>query len=179
MILTFVLSTGLTAVLISCCSDSKEYWVMTGMTTQFFDPFLQSTISDSTDIDSLNIQITAEQQYVSQNQPSFSSFFVSQIYALSCPNPGEQGLKHELVDVIITSDEDFNQFISGQNLSSICSINNKSVDYFINSEWHAFESPEITISQKPSQSVLRNFTMTFVFDNGSSVVSTTESIVWH
>ena len=178
-LLVFVISSGLLSGLFSCfCKDDTPFWLMKDFDTTLYNSNLTSVISDSTTVDTLVIAISTNPIFTA-NLSALSQLFINSAYAFSCPKPGNIGFKHKLTKVEIISDQDFNQFDSGADLSSLCFINGQTIQEFVQEEIHpAYGNIRISINQKPSQSLLRSFTIRFEFVNSSYVTNTSQSILW-
>lgn len=166
------------AIFFSCCSDVKEYWVMNNFQTELTLKD-NSLLLDSTATDTLYIQINPEVTFVSSIQSEMSSFFVNSSHALSCPHPGDAGLKHKLMNILVTSNEEYNGFAADENIASIVKLDDQSIQEILSSGYLYPYGATIELNQKPTQAVERNFTITFEFDNATSLTQTTSSITWY
>ena len=176
--ITILLSSGIMAMLaVSCCTDVQEYWLMDSFTTQL-ESNDYTIIDDTTSIDTLVIRINPVPIFVSKSNLNWSNLFVNSSFATSCPGPGESGLKYKITGIHITSNQDFNQFLAGDNLSSIVRIDHQTIPDFLNNGYLSPYGSTIEIGVKPTQNSVRNFTITFDFENTTSKTQTTSNVVW-
>ncbi len=181
IVLLFILSSGILGIAVKCCSDVLPHWNMTDFNMSISDNVFGSPIVDSTTTDTLCVNLGMEPIFVAQNELNPSTFFVSQANALSCAEPGHQGLKNKITEIGITSDKDFNGVAAGDDLKVFCKFNENNYSDFILSvnSYSPSYNLVIYILNKPSQSVSRNIKVKFTFGDGSVMEQTSSDFVWY
>ncbi len=184
IVLAFLFSSGFLGLAVKCCSSSESfaYWKMNDFKVLITDNEGLNVISDSTNIDTLNLQITIDPIFLA-SQKNVLPLFVNSAYALSCPDPGELGLKDKLINLKITSDKEFENKIAGEDLREFCSFGNNSNGYseflnHMNSTSFTY-SIDIKINKKPNQILPRKFKILFEFEDGTIKEKESNSFVWY
>lgn len=186
-IFSFLLSTGLLGVLFSCyCKEVKPFWDVTTIETNVYDVNNNPPISGQINTDSLLIEIELSSRFLSYQAPN--NLFINSCQATpKCQTDGHEGMKDKLTDIIITSDQDFNNYTAGQSLSLTTTIDNQSINTWISNQNYNFLiyyfSPkpriQLLLTEKPTNLSTHNFTVKMVFDSGRTVETQTGAITWN
>ena len=150
---------------------------------------LGSDLADSAEVKMTNfrMEFDAGVEYITINT-KISGFFVSNVYAMSCPPDGDYGLKYPVVSVDFFCNKDLPGFPSGTSLTEKIrayrpsSKNDADMERYLMDEWKTrlkiynesiwyFEFSEIIESPDYLQ-----FTMRIEFDDGSILESSTKNV---
>lgn len=123
-----------------------------------------------------------EQEFVACNSPSLSGFFIQQALALSCPEPGEDGMKDSIVGIELTSNNPFNGIPAGQSLNDQILIwSSLTVQEFLQETGtlHPIIGREIDIVfiERPVNSI-HQFTIRVELESGMVFSDETAEITW-
>lgn len=186
-IFSFLLSTGLLGILFSCyCKEVKPFWDVNTIDVNVYDSNNNPLISGQVNTDSLFIEVEMTTIFLSYNLPN-NPFINSCQATPKCHSDGHEGMKDILTDIIITSDQDFNNFASGQSLSTTATIDNQTIPTWINNRNYDFliyyQAPnpkiKLTLTEKPTNLSTHNFTVKMVFASGRVAETQTGTITWN
>ena len=127
-------------------------------------------VNDTIRTDSMLLVLSFGQELLTDNIHLGPNPFMSSAYATSCPEPGELGMKDELVDIEITSSLPFNNYLAGASLTPMLSIDGISLQAWI--ERKGFNQYYqntwfITFPTKPSNnSHTHDFKIRLIFNSG-------------
>jgi hypothetical protein len=173
-ILCFLLVSGLFGLSFSCCSDIPDYWDLTSFNVEPLS-FDRSTtlLNDSITTDTLVLRLTFGQEFLSDNIHLGPNPFIGTAHALSCSEPGELGMKDELVDINITSSAPFNNYSAGSSLTPMLFIGGQSIQSWIDNKifnhYYGYRQHDwqIMFPIKPSaNSSTHDFKVSLTFDSG-------------
>lgn len=192
LIVSIVFTFGLMSLLLTAClcKDVQPYWQpTTGSANVYINDgaYSQVDYQDTIQVNSIEINLVFETIFLSQG--ATNSFWPLGNVARAtqkCPTDGHQGLKYQIEDLTITSDEDFNQFAAGDDLKSIFSMDSVSLsqNYSQLLQTYSYEylndgcSRSIYLNEQPANAIERDFTISIAFANGEQVEMTTTRFTW-
>lgn len=184
VIIVFILTSGLSSILLSCfCKTETPFWLMKSFSIDYQNPSFLPIMNDSTNVDTLLLQLQANPEFVAVNANPLRHLMVNSAYGFQCPDPGSSGLKHTITGISISSNEDFNSIIAGDELRQECLFFGLSYSQFLENQENYLTEPfspfSIQINTKPSQAIQRNFTVVISFSDGQSLQSTGGNLVWY
>ncbi len=165
------------------CPDVLPHWNIANFDIRIYDFNYNPPANGLIQGDSLNLIIDYSIVYV-ESYFSNSFPFVNAAYAWSCDESGREGIKDPIVDVTVTSNADFNQFIAGESLNSIIRTNDGvNIEDWISGsqalDLRFLESNQLIITQKPLIEQVHEFTIRFEFQSGRILESNSEMILWN
>ncbi len=181
VVFVIFLTSGILGVFVQCCSDILLHWNLKSFEISFVNMDGSPISADSTVVDTLVCNLSLEQVFVAQNHNKLSNTFVNSSYALSCPEPGEEGMQNKVLEINITSNEAFSNFSTGEELRSICSFQGMSYTDFLEkvNGYGIDYNYSISINSKPTQGVQRNFKIRFTLADGQILEKNSQEIVWY
>tara|TARA_B100000508_G_scaffold140085_2_gene140005 strand:- start:5618 stop:6205 length:588 start_codon:yes stop_codon:yes gene_type:complete len=190
--ITLIFSLGIIGALFTACfcKEVQPYWKPTTGSTMMQaisnTGYTEILANDTIEADSIEIGIFFEAQYISQNNNSWMSQLGNVARATQkCPTDGHQGLKYQVSELTIVSDQDFGQFSAGDDLKSQftfrgmpLSINYQSI--FSNNHliYDQKYGDNIMLKNQPNVTVERTFTITVEFQDGQVIQMTTLPFTW-
>jgi hypothetical protein len=180
IIITFLIS-GLGG----CCDDYIPFWTIQDMRIIVYD-VQQQHVADSTvcipDTVPFRMIIINDIEYLSCNTLPLSDFFIQQAWALSCPDPGEDGMKDPIASIHVYSNNQFNDIEPGSPLDELVLIENTvSIPEFLQDveSMHPLFGEEInlTFTERPQPSTHR-FTVRVELESGQIFSDESIEVTW-
>jgi hypothetical protein len=172
----------------SCCTEiTDEYVEIIGFNAETFENLdrLNSPLlsGDTTITDTLIIQAEFDINFIASKQ-----YFTNSLYATTCPEWGEYGLKNKIREISFTSSETFQDRTPNSSLNEFMTCNYYTIrkDITLDSlksvlnNWNPGFLNKCTffINYKPDNSLPQEFKITFELDNDEIIVLKTNEIVW-
>ncbi|MEX1192907.1 MAG: hypothetical protein WED10_06565 [Brumimicrobium sp.] len=192
--LTVILSTGLIGLIITACrcKDVLDYWKPTSFTAQLTninDSYVPYQENDTVYSDSVYIELNFEMIYLAENTNSNYSYFTNAAFATpKCPVNGHRGLKNEVVDFKMTSDQPFDSIPAGADLSHLVYYNDQALssndsllfNEISNRIASEYSNPVVSIlfKDKPTNQSLRSFELEWTFASAEKIKANTQAVVW-
>jgi hypothetical protein len=191
--LTLILSFGLIgAILTSCfCKDVRDYWMPESATSKIVSFQSDNTpyqTNDTVYSDSILIRVGFEQVYLSEGNTESFNFGNSAFATQKCPINGNEGIKHNVISFEVTCNKDFNSIQAGENLNSLLFLNEEPMSLAYAKTFNQIDLSlrsgyiqnhvDLTFKEKPSMAESRFFTLTWTFENGQILSTTTQDIFW-
>ncbi|WMX12013.1 MULTISPECIES: hypothetical protein [unclassified Aureispira] len=181
LFILFIIS-SLFGLALSCC-DRPDYWNLTTLqiTPISFDGRV-IPIQDTIVTDTLVLRVEYEYEFLSDHIQLGPNPFISSAYAISCPIPGELGMKDGLVDITITSSAPFNNYLPGHSLLPMLLINGISAQEWIDNKYfdsYYIDNWNITFPQKPTASSnTHDFKIRLTFNSGRTEEVQLGALTW-
>jgi len=173
--------------ILSCCTNIKPHWDINNFTIKFGNTSGDFVDEGTFDADSLIVQTALDVELLSNVWETNS--FVNNAFAYSCEPDGHMGLKDEMTNITITSNQDFNNLSAGNSLNSIFSIKNSDFIFTdttveklpeqLNGGYLYFFNIEFILKEKPTNNSPFQFTISMDFESGKNVTSTSKEITWN
>jgi len=172
----------------SCCTEiDKEYVQLNGFSIELFDRYdrLASPLQngDTTYTDTVRIETDIQYDFIASAFCSSNS-----LYAITCPEWGENGLKFKIQNITLSSNEtfqgilsnsNFNEFITCNYLHTRSDISLDSLKTILNNWTGGFlDHCAFYINAKPDNPLPRKFKILFKLENNEAIEFETPEIVW-
>lgn len=189
--LTFIFTFGVISLLLTACfcKEVKPHWKVTsgGTLSHAIKDLTYAEIGyqDTIQADSIQIELIVQTAFLS-HQDWLSPLSNYARATQKCPTDGHQGLKYPIVDLIITSSTDFNQYTAGTDLKPLFNFQgeNLAVSFPKLFQNYSFEylnngyRRSIVLTEPPATTAQRNFTIKCIFEGGEIVEMTTTDFIW-
>lgn len=165
------------------CWYPDEHWKIDELNITIHDSF-GLPIDGIIQGDSVSINLTPEISYLSSVHNPFNGLMGS-VYATSCADPGQGGLKDKLASFSLISSADFNGITAGQPLNDLLKSfeNETTLAEFLfrwNTEAFTFWNGGFFIfTARPAVGSTHRFTLQLVFESGEIIERSTEEIRWN
>lgn len=111
--------------------------------------------------------------------------FFSQAFALSCIEPGYEGSKETIADIIVTTNYDINEnYLAGDTINNLMMYSNAldllPLSEYLNGEYRSILVPYFWLyfTERPTATDTTSINLTIILDNGERYTETTESVIY-
>jgi hypothetical protein len=186
-ILSFVLSTGLFSILISCwCQKVPPYWGIIDFKIDILDENQDSIINNQVNTNTIFLDVVLNSALLAYTpfNPFENTCYASQ----PCPVGGESGMKDPISNIDILSNTDFNNYTAGQPLDSIAVIDGLFLDDWLESKTYnsyygnyATNNPHfmVELSTRPTNNLTHVFSVRIEHESGTIMTVQSDTITWN
>ena len=176
VLLAFLLTTGILSCL---CGDANPFWNVTDFDFEFINDQNEWSTSDTITQDSMTFIVDFDFEYLSSI--NMNDLFITAAAATSCPDPGTDGMKDPITNIILTCNEDYNGITAGESLATIVKHNNiEGFQGFTDqvATYPAVDFFNFTVIEKPSSLDSFKFNLLLEFESGTNLSRETGYIFW-